>query len=92
MKVRTNIFLIGLVVLTSTVFNVVEFTHNHNILKSGNNCQACLLSGQLSSTDKPETSEIHSYQPAIGWIIESVLEKLFVEIKNPLSVRAPPSL
>jgi len=92
MKLRTNIFLVGLVVLTSTVFNVVEFTHNHNVLKPGVNCQACLLSGQLSSTDKPEITEIHSYQSIDGYVIITNTESFFSDSENFLSVRAPPFL
>lgn len=92
MKVRSNIFLIGLVVLTSTVFNVVEFTHNHNTPKSAVNCQACLLSVQLSSADQPETAEIHHYQPDIVCIIELNTDRFLTDLENFLLVRAPPSL
>lgn len=92
MKVRTNIFLLGFVVLTSTIFNVVEFTHNHTGLKAGVNCQACLLSGQLSSIDKPEPQEIPDYKSLIAYIPDFYTCEFFVEPKNPLSGRAPPSL
>lgn len=91
MKVRTNILLIGTLVLTSTVFNVFEFAHNHNLSGHNVNCQACLLSGNLSSTDQPETASIHRYQPVVGWGIVTETKKFFNEINNPLSVRAPPS-